>query len=211
MIEANRRNWDARVPVHLDGGYDLDALRSGRQRLADFEYAAIEVDGRDVLHLQCHLGTDTICLARHGARAVGLDLSGASVEAARALAAECGVGVEYVRSDVYGAADDQPGPGVVLDWPYLPAGPLRTESAVSYDGTGELAGDTVSFEWTHGIGTLLDAVRAAGLDLTGFAEHDVSPWRRWPNMRDLGGGWWGWPEGTPRLPLLFSLRASRPA
>ena len=103
MIEANRANWDARVPVHLDGGYDLDHLRRGGRRLADFEYAALDVSGRDVLHLQCHLGTDSICLARHGARVVGLDLSGESVAAARRLAAECGVDVEYLRSDVYGA------------------------------------------------------------------------------------------------------------
>ena len=50
MIEANRANWDARVPVHLRG-YNLDHLRRGGRRLADFEYAAIDVDGRDVLHL----------------------------------------------------------------------------------------------------------------------------------------------------------------
>jgi hypothetical protein len=50
MIETNRANWDARVPVHL-GGYDLDHLRDGGQRLADFEYAAIDVAGRDVLHM----------------------------------------------------------------------------------------------------------------------------------------------------------------
>ncbi|MHA6780029.1 class I SAM-dependent methyltransferase [Pseudonocardia saturnea] len=264
MIEANRRNWDARVPVHLRG-YALDALRDGQQRLADFEYAAIDVRDRDVLHLQCHIGTDTVCLARHGARAVGLDLSPASVEAARTLAVECGTEIEYVTSDVYdavdalggrrfdvvytgkgalcwlpdldrwarvvaellrpggvlyvvdfhplmqAAADEQPGPGLVLDWPYLPAGPLRTESAVTYEGAGELAGDTLSFEWTHGIGTMLDAVRSAGLELTGFTEHDVSCWDRWPGMTDLGDGWWGRPEGTPRLPLMFSLRAIRPA
>ncbi len=102
MIETNRANWDARVPVHLRG-YGLDHLRAGGQRLADFEYAAVPVAGRDVLHLQCHIGTDTVCMARHGARAVGLDLSGESVAAARALAGECGVDVEYVQSDVYGA------------------------------------------------------------------------------------------------------------
>jgi hypothetical protein len=50
MIEANRANWDARVPVHLRG-YDLDRLRRGGQRLADFEYAALDVEGRDLLHL----------------------------------------------------------------------------------------------------------------------------------------------------------------
>jgi SAM-dependent methyltransferase len=104
MIEANRANWDARVPVHLRG-YDLDHLRRGGQRLADFEYAAVDVEGRDVLHLQCHIGTDTICLARHGARAVGLDLSGESIGAARRLAAECAVDVAYVRSDVHAAVE----------------------------------------------------------------------------------------------------------
>jgi hypothetical protein len=50
MIEANRANWDARVPVHLRG-YDLNHLRGGGQRLANFEYAALDVDGRDLLHL----------------------------------------------------------------------------------------------------------------------------------------------------------------
>lgn len=105
MIETNRANWDARVPVHLDGGYDLDHLRRGGQRLAHFEYAAVDVRDRDVLHLQCHIGTDSICLARHGARVTGLDLSGESVAAARALAAECGVDVEYVRGSVYDAVE----------------------------------------------------------------------------------------------------------
>jgi SAM-dependent methyltransferase len=105
MIATNRANWDARVPVHLNGGYDLDHLRRGGQRLADFEYAAVDVRDRDVLHLQCHIGTDSICLARHGARVTGLDLSGESVAAARTLAAECGADVEYVRGNVYEAVE----------------------------------------------------------------------------------------------------------
>jgi SAM-dependent methyltransferase len=263
MIEANRANWDARVPVHLLG-YDLKHLRGGGQRLADFEYAAIDVDGRDVLHLQCHIGTDTICLARHGARAVGLDLSGASIDAARELAANCDVQVEYVQSDVYAAvealggrrfdvvytgkgalcwlpdlhrwarvvaellrpggvlyaidfhplvlaaADEQPETGLLLDRNYLGAGPERFESAVTYSGEGLLARDTVSYEWAHGLAEVLDAVVSAGLRLTGFVEHDVTPWPRFPGMVDRGDGWWGWPEGAPRFPLLFSVRAEKP-
>lgn len=63
--------------------------------------------------------------------------------------------------------------------------------------------------WTHGIGTMLDAVRGAGLELTGFTDHDVCPWRRWPDLRDLGDGWWTWPERAPRLPLMFPLRATK--
>jgi SAM-dependent methyltransferase len=263
MIEANRANWDARVPVHLRG-YDLDHLRRGGQRLADFEYAAIDVDGRDLLHLQCHIGTDTICLARHGARAVGLDLSGASIDAARELAAECGVAIEYVQSDVYAAAealggrrfdvvytgkgalcwlpdlhhwarivaellrpggvlyvidfhplaqaaaDEQPAAGLLLDHNYLSAGAERVDSPDTYAGKGVLADNTVSYEWAHGLDEVLGAVLSAGLRLTGFVEHDVICWPRWPGMTDLGDGWYRWPDGAPRLPLMFSVRAEKP-
>ena len=49
------------------------------------------LDGLDVVHLQCHIGTDTLSLARLGARSVtGLDLSPASLAEARRIATECG-------------------------------------------------------------------------------------------------------------------------
>ncbi|CAO0838043.1 UDP-N-acetylglucosamine 1-carboxyvinyltransferase [Streptomyces microflavus] len=64
-----------------------------------------DLTGRDVLHLQCHLGTETLALARRGARAVGLDFSAASVAAAREIAAKAGVEVEYVRANVYDAVE----------------------------------------------------------------------------------------------------------
>ena len=57
------------------------------------------------MHLQCHIGTDTISLARLGARMTGLDFSPASLAEARRLAATTGADVEFVESDVYAAAD----------------------------------------------------------------------------------------------------------
>jgi SAM-dependent methyltransferase len=262
MIAVNRANWDARVPVHL-AGYDLDHLRAGGQRLADFEYAAVDVRDRDVLHLQCHLGTDSICLARHGARVVGLDLSGESVRAARALATECGVDVEYLRSDVYDAvaalggrtfdvvytgkgswgwlpdlhrwarvvadllrpggllhlvefhplflagADDQPGPGFLLDLDCLAGPPREYDSAASYTGEGRIDGATRCFIWSHSIAEVLDAVLVAGLRLVEYVEHDVTCWGRWPWLTDLGDGWFGLPPGALRLPMMFSVRAEK--
>jgi SAM-dependent methyltransferase len=55
------------------------------------------------VHLQCHIGTDTISLARLGARVTGLDFSAASVEQARRLAARAGADVDFVEADVYDA------------------------------------------------------------------------------------------------------------
>jgi SAM-dependent methyltransferase len=57
------------------------------------------------VHLQCHIGTDTISLSRLGARMTGLDFSPASVAEARRLAARLGDPTAFVESDVYAAAD----------------------------------------------------------------------------------------------------------
>lgn len=62
-----------------------------------------DVAGLRVAHLQCHIGVDTICLARRGARVTGLDFSGQAVAAARDLAAECRVAADFVEADVHDA------------------------------------------------------------------------------------------------------------
>lgn len=106
---VNRANWDARVPVHLASGYgtqDLLADPTALSGVVRFDLPLLgDVAGLDVVHMQCHLGTDTLSLARLGARVTGLDLSGDAVAAAADLAARAGADVEYVRSDVYGAVE----------------------------------------------------------------------------------------------------------
>ncbi len=107
-LAINRVNWDSRVPFHVksysldrfraDPGYLSGVVRFDRPRLG-------EISGLEALHLQCHIGTDTLSLERLGARMTGLDFSEASLEAARALAAECGGDINYVLSDVYGALE----------------------------------------------------------------------------------------------------------
>jgi SAM-dependent methyltransferase len=104
---ANRAWWDEAAPLHAASRlYDLEGFRAGRDDLRPFELVELgPVDGRDLLHLQCHLGTDTISWARHGARVVGLDFSSTSLDVARALATDCGIEAEFVCADVYDAVD----------------------------------------------------------------------------------------------------------
>ncbi|BBY27025.1 class I SAM-dependent methyltransferase [Mycolicibacterium sediminis] len=106
----NLANWEARVPLHTSpGGYDLagfddpgylsSAVRYDLPRLGD-------VAGLDVVHLQCHVGTDTVSLARLGPTSVtGLDFSPAAITAARSLASRAGADVRCVESDTYDAVD----------------------------------------------------------------------------------------------------------
>ena len=99
--ETNRAHWDALAAVHgQDDYYDAEALVGGADTLSRHENAAVgEVAGLDVLHLQCHIGFDSISLARRGARVTGVDFSPASLEKGRDLAARAGVDVAFVEAD----------------------------------------------------------------------------------------------------------------
>lgn len=115
----NQANWDERTALHLGPrGYDLSTHRAGRGRLdAIMEAALGDVAGLSVLHLQCHLGDDSIAIAQRGARrVVGVDFSPRAVEAATALAAECGVvNVSFVEADVQEIPAALPGAAGAFD------------------------------------------------------------------------------------------------
>lgn len=108
-LSLNRANWDSRADVHVGAnGYDLGAIADPGwiSSVVQFDRPRLgEINGLSGVHLQCHLGTDTISLARLGAQMSGVDLSPRSLEHARALAARAGVDVDYVESDVYSAAE----------------------------------------------------------------------------------------------------------
>jgi SAM-dependent methyltransferase len=104
-LELNRAHWDALAAVHgQDAYYDSDGLIAGRTGLREAEASALaeampDLRGRDVVHIQCHIGFDTIVLARRGARVTGVDFSRASLDKAEDLARRCGVDVEWVQAD----------------------------------------------------------------------------------------------------------------
>ena len=113
-IEINRRNWDERASLHAREalGEDMLArLRAGEDFLLAIEAAELgDVSGKRVLHLQCHIGRDTLCLARRGAITTGLDFSPAAINVARRLAEETGLNATFVQGRVDEAAQLAPGP-----------------------------------------------------------------------------------------------------
>lgn len=115
QLEANHRNWDERTPVHLASRmYDVEGFIADSQRITsvvglDLPEVAPHLPGGSVtglrlVHLQCHLGLDTLSWARLGAQVTGLDVSGASVAAAGEIAQRAGLPARFVRSDVHDAA-----------------------------------------------------------------------------------------------------------
>jgi SAM-dependent methyltransferase len=106
--QLNRASWDERAPAHAastyyalsqfieDPSFLSDVVRFDLPRLGD-------IRGLRGVHLQCHIGTDTISLARLGAEMTGLDFSPAALAEARELSARSGTAVEFVESELYEA------------------------------------------------------------------------------------------------------------
>jgi SAM-dependent methyltransferase len=112
-IDINRRSWDERA-LHerdIDGGDWLTRFRAGEDTLRKIEAAEIgDVSGKRVLHLQCHIGRDTLCLVRRGGVVTGLDFSSAALDFARRLARETGLDATFVQGTVDEAPRLTPGP-----------------------------------------------------------------------------------------------------
>lgn len=89
------------MPLHV-AGYSIDALLErpdAVSRVVAFDRERLgDLSGLDVVHLQCHIGTDTISLARLGARVTGLDFSPSALAAARQLAERANVEIDLSDS-----------------------------------------------------------------------------------------------------------------
>ena len=236
----NRANWDDRAALHEASGYGIqrlvsdpaamsDELAQDRERLGDLA-------GRDVIHLQCHLGTDTVGLARLGARrVVGVDLSGESLRRARDIARRCAgpaTGIEYVEANVYDARQAVTGDfdlvytslGVlcwlpdVAAWGRVVASLLRPGGRLLlrddhpvFMTIGEDVSHGVTHQWNHSVGEILTSLLGAGLVLDSFEETRHAAWCPWPDLMVLDEQGWRLRENPERLPLQFVLTAHRPA
>ncbi|MCW2525848.1 MAG: methyltransferase family protein [Pseudonocardiales bacterium] len=141
---VNKAQWDERAPAHAASvGYSVDRFQADPAFLSDvvrFDRPRLgDIVGLRGLHLQCHIGTDTVSLARLGARMTGLDFSSVSLTQARALALAAGADIDFVESDVY-------------DAPAALAG--RTYDLV-YTGVGALCWLPRIGEWAETVSSLL--------------------------------------------------------
>ncbi|WP_275785721.1 class I SAM-dependent methyltransferase [Pararhizobium gei] len=109
FIETNRLNWDDRAALHATDGtgrYQIPRVLSGGSSLHALETGEIgDIRGRDIVHLQCHIGLDTLSLKHQGAASVtGVDFSPTAIAAARNFAAQAGTDAAFVEASVYDAA-----------------------------------------------------------------------------------------------------------
>ena len=268
--EINRANWDERAPAHAASpDYAVERFASDPAHLSEvvrFDLPLLgDVGGLRGVHLQCHIGTDTISLARLGASMTGLDFSNASLTQARRIAGLAGADVRFVQAEVYDALtvlepasfdlvytgigalgwlpdiarwaavvagllrpggrlfireghpmlwaleDSRPDGLLVVEYPYFEREePMVFDEGGTYVETDAVFTHNRTHEWNHGLGEIMTALMTAGVDVTGFAEHDSVPWEALPGqMERIGGGEWRLADRPWRLPHTYTLQAVR--
>ena len=155
-LAVNRANWDERAPAHAASvDYGVERFVADPAHLSAVVRHDLpllgDVGGLTGIHLQCHIGTDTLSLARLGARMTGLDLSPASLAEARRLATAAGPHVDYVEADTYSApqalgggpsTSSTPGSGRCAGCPTSTGGPPSSTSCSRRAGGSSCARDT---------------------------------------------------------------------
>jgi SAM-dependent methyltransferase len=267
----NRANWDERAPAHAASpDYDVEQFAADPaflSKVVQFDLPLLgDISGLRGVHLQCHIGTDTISLARLGASMTGLDFSSAALDQARQLAERTGDDATFVQADVYDAAEvlgagrfdlvftgigalcwlpsarrwagvvaallrpggrlfireghpmlwalaDARDDGLlVVENPYFEQeAPMVWDEAGTYVETDAVFTHNTTYEWNHGLGEIVTALLAAGMQLTGLVEHDSVPWDAIPGqMERIADGEWRLADRPWRLAHSYTLQAVKP-
>jgi SAM-dependent methyltransferase len=268
-MTANRALWDEWTPIHERSEfYDVEGWKAGRRPLHGFVVDEVgDVAGKDLLHLQCHFGLDTLAWAQRGARVTGVDFSERAIDLARSLAAETALEARFVQADVleldqvldgdfdvvftsFGVLswlpdltrwarivarflrpggmlylaefhpfsqvmDDGDVTAPTLLHPYFPsAEPLVFPTRGSYADPDAQVEQPVEYGWAHSMGEIVTVLAEAGLRIEFLHEFPFTVFRAMPFLVESSDepGTWRLPEPYDgRLPLMFSLKATRPA
>lgn len=88
---------------------------------------------------------------------------------------------------------------------------MQFVEATTYTGDPTVMTHQATREWMHPLSDILGALIEAGLSIEMFREHEVLPWRGAPNLVPASDRLWRLPDGHPRMPLSFSVRARKRA
>lgn len=106
-FEVNKSTWNKKVAIHAQSEmYNLEAFKAGETSLMPYELNALgNVEGKSLLHLQCHFGQDTLSWSREGAKCIGVDLSDEGINLAQQLNEELQLDARFVCCNVLDTSD----------------------------------------------------------------------------------------------------------
>ncbi|MFH9349904.1 class I SAM-dependent methyltransferase [Kitasatospora sp. NPDC017646] len=102
-ISANREGFNLRARAHMQSSYyDVERFKQGHNMLRRLEQEELgDVRGKSLLELQCHIGVNSLSLARMGAKVTGTDIADDAIDIARGLATELDLDANFVQANLY--------------------------------------------------------------------------------------------------------------
>ncbi|MFC6885611.1 MULTISPECIES: class I SAM-dependent methyltransferase [Actinomadura] len=100
--------------------------------------------------------------------------------------------------------------GRMVEYDYFDRGPHVWDEKGTYTGEWADTEHTRSVQFQHGVGEVVSALTGAGLRVEFLHEHDFTLFPRYESM-ERDGATYRLPKERPRLPLMYSLRATRPS
>jgi SAM-dependent methyltransferase len=105
MTQSNKAGWDGLAATHYKN-YHIPRLLSGEPLLSSLiQHEVGDVEGKSLVHLLCHIGTDTLSWALLGARVTGIDISPESLKFARRLAQKMRIDADFIEADILNVMD----------------------------------------------------------------------------------------------------------
>jgi hypothetical protein len=203
-FEVNRRNWDERVAIHAASpDYALQNFRDDPRFVSGvvrFDLPRLgDVSGLRCVHLQCHIGTDTVSLARLGASMTGV-VSDLLVPGGRLFLRE---GHPVLWALDYDVADR-----LVIEYPYFETpDPVVEDEEQTYAASEQKLGNSTTHTWNHGLGEVVTALLSNGMRITALEEHQSVPWNPLPGQTVVRDGEWFLAQRPERLPMSYTLQA----
>ena len=100
MTQANSEAWNALAETHYRN-YHVQRLLAGEPLLNELIRSEVgDVRGKSLIHLLCHIGTDTLSWGLLGAKVTGVDISAESIKYARLIAGQLHLDATFIVSDV---------------------------------------------------------------------------------------------------------------
>ncbi|CCG53192.1 Probable Methyltransferase [Flavobacterium indicum GPTSA100-9 = DSM 17447] len=102
-INLNKNTWNSKVDVHVTSDfYNNNAFLNGENTVPFTDIQALgAINGKSILHLQCHFGQDSLSLARMGAKVTGIDFSDKAIAVAQNMNTQLGLDAQFICCNVY--------------------------------------------------------------------------------------------------------------
>jgi SAM-dependent methyltransferase len=102
-LNTNKNLWNNKVAHHIESDfYKMKDFLAGNTSLNAIELNLLgNIEGKSVLHLQCHFGQDSISLAKLGAKVTAIDFSEIAIVKAKEFAMQTNTNVDFICCNIY--------------------------------------------------------------------------------------------------------------